>query len=68
MQIERISGKEVSIRLTENQLRLMLGALREIGEAIEDFEFYARVGAQKSDVHKACVDLKKEMEAASIEI
>ena len=68
MKLERISDDKLLVELSEGQLRVILSSLREIGEAVQDFEFYARVGAPKHDVHKLCVDLRNEMEAAAIEI
>lgn len=68
MKIWKNNTAGVSLDLSEEELRLILGALREIGQVVDDFEFYARVGGKKSEVNDLCVKLKTLMEAASIAI
>ncbi len=68
MKILKKEEVNIVVEFSEQDLRLILGSLREVGEAVEEFEFYARVGGKKTDVHKLCVELKAQMENASINI
>ena len=43
------------LSVSERELVLIQGALREVVETIDDFEFYARVGGTKEEVNKLCL-------------
>ena len=68
MKIEKISNEKLNVRLTEDDIRLVIGALREVVEAIDDFEFYARVGGEKKEASKLCVALKEAAEEAGVDM
>ncbi|NTV15096.1 MAG: hypothetical protein HGA96_14395 [Desulfobulbaceae bacterium] len=68
MKLEKVSNEQVDVRLTEDELRLVIGALREVVEVIDDFEFYARVGGEKKQASNLCVVLKEAAENAGVDM
>jgi len=68
MNIQNVDKTNIQINLCVAELRLILASIREVGEILDEFEFYARVGGSKESVHRLCVELKTQMEKANIEI
>jgi len=63
------NGDDVArLDLSVDNLRLFQAGLREIGETIDDFEFFARVGGTKETVYELCVELRELMEEAGIDL
>lgn len=58
----------VNMQLSEENVRLIISALREVTDVIYDFEFYARVGAEKDGSHNLCIALKEAAEKAGVEL
>lgn len=58
--VDQVEGEErVVLALTREELFLLAGAMNEAIEAVEDWEFSTRMGADKQDAKALRSDLRK---------
>jgi hypothetical protein len=53
----RVDGDRVTLTLSREQLLLLAGSVNEAIEAVEDWEFSTRLGAEKDDARRLRAEL-----------